>query len=59
MKELKDSLKDFMGEGDLTIKDVAKLLDRHPLTIWKFLRGKTSPRDQTIYKIRKLIGEQQ
>ena len=55
MQETRNRLKDYMGKHDLSIKAVAKLLDRHPLTIWKFLNGKTSkPHDQTIYKIEKL-----
>jgi len=55
MNDTKERLKRYMGEHDLSIKAVAKLLDRHPLTIWRFLNGKTSkPHDQTIYKIEKL-----
>lgn len=54
---LREKLKAFMGERDLSMAKVAILLDRKPLTIWRFLRGKTSPHDQTLYKIRKLIGE--
>jgi len=59
MQDTKERLKNYMGEHDLSIKAVAKLLDRHPLTIWRFLNGKTTPHDQTVYKIHKLIGEQQ
>jgi len=55
--ELREKLSIFMGEHDLTVEKVAIILNRHPLTIWKFLRGKTNPHDQTLYKIRKLIGE--
>ena len=54
MQETRNRLKDYMGKHDLSIRAVAKLLDRHPLTIWKFLNGKTTPHNQTIYKIEKL-----
>jgi len=54
MTDTRERLKNYMGEHDLSIRAVAKLLDRHPLTIWKFLNGKTTPHDQTIYKIDKL-----
>jgi len=57
MNNLREKLKVFMGERDLSIKEVAILVNRHPLTIWKFLNNKTKPHDQTIYKIKKLIGE--
>jgi len=57
MNKLIEKLKVFMGERDLSIKEVAILVNRHPLTIWKFLNNKTMPHDQTIYKIKKLIGE--
>lgn len=53
--ELRERLKSFMGERDLTVEAVARLVNRHPLTIWKFLRGKTAPHDQTIYRISKLV----
>ena len=52
---LREQLKAFMGEKDLTVEAVARLVNRHPLTIWKFLRGKTAPHDQTIYRISKLV----
>lgn len=57
MNELREKLKNFMGERDLPIKKVAILIDRHPLTVWKFLNNKTKPHNQTIYRIKKLIGE--
>ncbi len=58
MSNLKDELRAYMGERDLSIEQVAKQLGRHPLTIWKFLHGKTSPHDRTIYRIRALVGKQ-
>jgi len=57
MNELRELLRTFMGERDLSVKEVAILINRSPLTVWKFLRGKTNPHDQTLYKIKKLIGE--
>ncbi len=55
MSDTREQLKAYMGERDLTIDQVAKMLGRHPLTIWKFLRGKTNPHDRTMYKIERLI----
>ena len=57
METLREKLKAFMGERDLTVEGIAILINRHPLTVWKFLRGKTKPHDRTLYKIKKLIGE--
>lgn len=53
--QLRDRLREYMGEEDLSVREVAALLNRHPLTIWKFLHAKTEPHDQTIYQIRKLL----
>lgn len=55
MENLRSRLQAYMGEKDLSVREVAVLLDRHPLTIWKFLRGKTAPHAQTIYRIKKLV----
>ena len=55
--DLRTKLWAFMGEHDLAVKNIAILIDRHPLTVWKFLRGKTVPHERTLYRIRKLIGE--
>lgn len=55
--DLREKLRAFMGERDLSLAKVAILLDRQPLTIWMFLQGKTSPHDQTLYKIKKLVGD--
>ncbi len=55
MKNLRNRLKAYMGEYDFSVREVAAILDRHPLTIWKFLRGKTKPHDQTLYKIEALV----
>ena len=57
MDELRELLRTFMGERDLSVKEVSILINRSPLTVWKFLRGKTKPHDQTLYKIKKLIEE--
>ncbi len=55
MGDLRNRLQAYMGEKDLSVREVAALLNRHPLTIWKFLRGKTAPHDQTLYQIKKLV----
>jgi len=58
MEELREKLIAFMGERDLSVEKVSILLNRHPLTIWKFINGKIKkPHRQTIYRIKKLIGE--
>lgn len=56
MIELIEQLKIFMAEHDLTIKDVAKRIERNPRTIWQFLHGKVKPHSRTEYRIRKLIN---
>jgi transcriptional regulator with XRE-family HTH domain len=56
MNELRVRLRAYMGEKDLSVREVAALLNRHPLTIWKFLHGKTEPNHQTLYQIKKLVG---
>lgn len=55
MNELRERLRSYMGEKDLSVREVAALLNRHPLTIWKYLHGKTEPHHQTIYQIKKLV----
>jgi len=55
MENIKESLKQYMAEKDLTIADVAKLLGRSQGAIWKFLHGKTNPHFQTLYRIIHLI----
>jgi len=40
MNDLRIRLRAYMGEKDLSVREVAALLNRHPLTIWKFLHGK-------------------
>lgn len=55
MEEIREKLKAFMAEKDLSVAEVANMLGRSQMAIWKFLRGKTRPRFQTIYRIIKLI----
>lgn len=57
MNELVEKLKFFMAERDLTIKDVAGLIKKHPKTVWQFLNEKVKPHNRTAYKIKKLLGE--
>jgi len=52
---LREELKFFMAERDLTIQDVADRIKRNPRTVGQFLNGKVKPHDRTIYKIRKLL----
>ena len=53
---LREQLKSYMGENDLTIAEVAGLLDRYPLTIWNFLRKGTVPHFATAARIKKLVS---
>jgi len=57
INSLRERLKEFMGEKDLTFDDIGKLTNRYPQTIWKFINRKTVPHERTLYRIRKLIGE--
>lgn len=57
MDELREKLKIFMAHYDLTIKDIAKRINRTPWTVWRFLNNKTKPHLRTEYKIRELVGE--
>ena len=57
MNELVEKLKLFMEEKHLSIHDVAILIKKNPSTVWKFLHQKVKPHDRTIYKIKKLLGE--
>jgi transcriptional regulator with XRE-family HTH domain len=59
MENLKEKLRAYMGEKDLSVREVAALLNRHPLTIWKYLNGKTVPHHQTLYQIKKLVRRHQ
>jgi len=58
MNELVEKLKFFMAERDLTIQDVADRIKRNPRTVWQFLNEKVKSHDRTVYKIKKLLGEQ-
>ena len=55
-EQLVEKLKFFMAEKDLTIKDVARLIERNPATVWAFLHQKVKPQDRTFYRIKKLVG---
>ena len=55
MEEIREGLKQYMAEKDLTLADVAKLLGRSQWTVWNFLHGKTNPHFQTLYRIIHLI----
>jgi len=55
MNELIEKLKFFMAEKDLTIQDVATLINKHPKTVWQFLHQKVKPHSRTEYRIKKLI----
>ena len=57
MDKLIEKLKFFMAEKDLTIQDVAILINKQPKTIWQFLHQKVKPHDRTLYKIKKLLGD--
>ena len=57
MNKLKEQLKVFMAEHDLTIEEVAKRIGRNPRTIWQFLNDKVDPHFQTKYRIKKLIQD--
>ena len=53
---LREQLKEYMGVHDLTVADLAKKLDRQPLSIWSFLRKGTKPHFALEYKIRRLVA---
>jgi transcriptional regulator with XRE-family HTH domain len=52
---LRVGLEVYMNENDYTLDDIAKRINRNRLTIHRFLRGKSIPRSQTIYQIKKLV----
>ena len=54
---LREELKFFMADRDLTIQDVADRIKRNRRTVWQFLNEKVTPSDRTVYKIKKLLGE--
>lgn len=53
---VREELKFYMADKDLTIHDVAKLIEKDSKTVWQFLKGKVKSQDRTIYKIKKLLG---
>jgi|GEM_PF-6591223 len=55
-EQVAEKLKFYMAEKDLTIKDVAHLIERNPATVWAFLRKKVKSQDRTVYRIKKLLG---
>jgi len=52
---LREELKFFMADRDLTIQDVADRIKRNRRTVWQFLNEKVTPSDRTVYKIRELL----
>jgi len=52
---LREELKFYMAEKDLTIHDVARLIEKDSKTAWQFLKGIVKSQDRTIYKIKKLV----
>jgi len=57
MEKIIERLKFFKAERNLTIEEIAKLIDKDPKTVWQFLNQKTRPHSNTLYKIKKLLGE--
>jgi len=57
LEALREELKFYMAEKDLTIKDVAQLIGRNPATVWAFLRKKVKAQDRTLYRIKKLLRQ--
>lgn len=57
MDDLREQLKNYMAEKDLTINEVAKIINRTSRTVFRFLHGQTIPRFQTEYKIKRLIKD--
>jgi len=56
MNKLVEKLKFHMAEKNLTIADVAILIEKDPKTIWQFLHQTVNPHDRTTYRIKKLVG---
>ena len=57
--ELITKFKHFILERDLTLQQIAIFLKISHSAVADILNGKTvKPHDRTIYKIKKLIGEQ-
>ena len=52
---LREELKFYMADKDLTIHDVARLIEKDSKTVWQFLKGIVKSQDRTIYKIKKLV----
>lgn len=55
LDNLRSDLKSYMGANDLTIEEVARMIDRYPMTIWNFLRKCTRPQFATEARIRALV----
>jgi len=54
---LVEKLKIFMAVRNLKIHDVAGLIKKNPRTVWQFLNELTTPQNDTIYKIKELLGK--
>lgn len=55
-QKIREALRKFMAEKDLTITEVARLINRSPWTVWGFLNGKTKkPHFRTLIRISQLI----
>lgn len=52
---LREKLKSFMAERDLSIHGVASLIKKNPRTVWQFLGGRVKSHDRTIYGIKELL----
>jgi len=57
LNELRQNLKIYMGEKDFTLNDIAEKVGRNRMTIHRFLKGAIIPRDQTLYRIKKLTAK--
>ena len=55
MIELREALRQYKLQKDLTLPELAKRLKRHPLTVFNFLHGRGTPRPETLYRIQKLL----
>jgi len=54
---LRQKLEIYMGEKDYTLDDIAEKIGRNRITIHRFLKGAIIPRQQTLYRLRKLTAK--